>query len=136
MNDWMTIWSLIEQRRERNSPVLSQMIEVRDRYNADWVVPDVSKEVAPDLPPLTPALIAETIDNFGMRAASVLPMVFCPAVNPAKQTGVRSKEYARIRRRIITATYHDSKVQLKLRKAMRHLAGYATTCLLYTSRCV
>lgn len=129
MNDWMTIWSLIEQRREHNSPVLSQMIEVRDRYNADWVVPDVSKEVAPDLPPLTPALIAETIDNFGMRAASVLPMVFCPAVNPAKQTGVRSKEYARIRRRIITATYHDSKVQLKLRKAMRHLAGYATTAL-------
>lgn len=129
MNDWMTIWSLIEQRRERNSPILRQMIEVRDRYNADWVVPDVSSETIPDLPPLTPALIAETIDNFGMRAASVLPMVFCPAVNPAKQTGVRSREYAKIRRRILTATYHDSKVQLKLRKAMRHLAGYATTAM-------
>lgn len=129
MNDWETIWSLIEQRRERNSPVLEQMIQVRDRYNADWVVPDVSKEVAPDLPPLTPALIAETIDNFGMRAASVLPMVFCPAVNPSKQTGVRSKEYARIRRRVLTATYHHSRMKLKLRKVMRHLAGYATGAL-------
>lgn len=126
MYSWEQIYAAMQQRKQRNGPILNKMIEVRDRYNGDWVVPHVSKEDAPTLPPLTPALIAETVDNLGMRAGSVLPSVYCPAVDGAKDRGKRSVEYARIRRRIITATYAESKFNLLLRKAYRHLVGYST----------
>lgn len=126
---WDDIYSAMQARKERNSPILEQMIAVRDRYNGDWVVPSINQEVAPELPPLTPAIIAETIDNFGMRAGSVLPAVFCPAVDSTKQAGVRSLEFGRKRRRILTGTYHRSKMQLLLRKSFRHLAGYATCAM-------
>ena len=129
MYTWEQIHAAMQQRKERNGPILNKMIEVRDRYNGDWVVPYVSKEDAPTLPPLTPALIAETVDNLGMRAGSVLPSVFCPAIDGGKDKGRRSTEYARIRRRIITATYAESKFNLVLRKAYRHLVGYSTCSL-------
>lgn len=129
MYQWHDIYTIMMRRKSANGPILNQMITVRDRYNGDWAVPYLTNEEAPELPPLTPAIIAETIDSYGMRAGSVIPAVFCPAVEPSKQTGVRSKEYARIRRRIITATYAQSKMQLQLRKVYRHLAGYATASL-------
>lgn len=129
MYSWDEIYSIMQNRKMRNGPLLEQMIAVRDRYNGDWVVPYLGKEATPELPPLTPALIAETIDNFGMRAGSVLPAVFCPSIDPTKQSGSKSKEYARIRRRIITSTYNKSKMQLVLRKVYRHMTGYATAAL-------
>lgn len=129
MNDWHTIYGTIQNRKMKNTPLLNQMIAVRDRYNGDWVVPYVSKDDAPELPPLTPALIAETIDNFGMRAGSTLPAIFCPAVDSTKQSGRRSKAYARTRRKILTATYSKSKMQLQMRKLYRHMTGYATGSL-------
>lgn len=129
MHTWDDIYTIMQTRKAANGPILNQMITVRDRYNGDWVVPYLTKEEAPELPPLTPAIISETIDNFGMRAGSVVPAVFCPAIDPTKQSGRRSREYANTRRRIITGTYHKSRMQLLLRKAYRHLAGYATASL-------
>ncbi len=129
MHTWDDIYTIMQTRKAANGPILNQMITVRDRYNGDWIVPYLTKEEAPELPPLTPAIISETIDNFGMRAGSVVPAVFCPAIDPTKQSGRRSREYAHTRRRIITGTYHKSRMQLLLRKAYRHLAGYATAAL-------
>lgn len=129
MHTWDDIYTIMQDRKAANGPILNQMITVRDRYNGDWIVPYLTKEEAPELPPLTPAIISETIDNFGMRAGSVVPAVFCPAIDPTKQSGRRSREYANTRRRIITGTYHKSRMQLLLRKAYRHLAGYATAAL-------
>lgn len=129
MHTWSDIYTIMQSRKAANGPILNQMITVRDRYNGDWIVPYLSKEEAPELPPLTPAIISETIDSYGMRAGSVVPAVFCPAVDPTKQSGRRSREYATTRRRIITATYHHSRMNLLLRKAYRHLAGYATAAL-------
>lgn len=126
---WDEIFAAMQQRREKNSPILEQMITIRNRYNGDWVVPYLTQEEAPELPPLTPSIIANTIDNYGMRAGSVLPAIRCPAVDPSKQTGTRSREYANIRRRAITATYNKSRMNLALRRAYRHLAGYATCCM-------
>lgn len=129
MTSWETIHATMQNRKARNGPIINQMITVRDRYNGDWVVPYLTAEEAPELPPLTPAIIAETIDSYGMRAGSVLPAIFCPAIDPSKMKGRRSKEYARIRRRAITGTYSMNRMQLLLRKAYRHLAGYATTSI-------
>lgn len=126
---WPEIVQIVQSRRERQGPTIREMIDVRDRYNGDWVVPYLSDQEAADLPPLTPAIIADAIDNNGMRAASVLPAIIVPAVNPTKQQGTRSREYANTRRRILGATWYHSKMNLLLRRAYRHLFGYATVSM-------
>lgn len=129
MKSWDDIYQIMESRRNTNSPILDQMIEVRDRYNADWVIPSLSAEVMAQMPNLSPQIIADTVDNYGMRAGSVLPAIRCPAINPTKQTGPQSRQYANIRQGIIGATYKASRMQLLMRKAYRQLAGYSTTAM-------
>jgi hypothetical protein len=123
------IVGIVRHRQELQSPLISRMLDVRDRYNGDYVIPIPSMDDEPILPPLTPALIAENIDAVAQRAASVLPFIGCPAINPAKERGVRSREYADIRRRALAATWYNSKYKVKIRRSYRHLAGYATSCL-------
>lgn len=126
MITWDEIVSTVRNRQMNNGELLEKMVEVRRRYNADWVLPYVSEIDSEVLPPTTPALIAEAIDFVGMRAASVMPYMNSPAIDPSKEVGVRSREYGAIRRKILGATHHQSKTKLHLRRAMRHLAGYAT----------
>ena len=126
MITWDQIVMVCRNRQMNNGALLSKMIEVRRRYNADWVVPYVSEVDAETLPPTTPTLIAEAIDFLGMRAASVMPYMNSPAIDPSKEVGVRSREFAAVRRKILGATHHQSKTKLHMRRAMRHLAGYST----------
>lgn len=126
MISWDDIVSIVRNRQMNNGELLDKMIEVRRRYNADWVVPYVSEIDSEVLPPTTPALIAEAIDFVGMRAASVMPYMNSPAIDPTKEEGVRSRQFAAIRRKILGASHHHSKTKLHMRRAMRHLAGYAT----------
>jgi len=129
MRSFEEIIHLVQQMQREQSPVLQKMRDVLDRYDGDWVLPVPEVKQEPNMPPLTPALIAEAVDNMAMRAASVRPIVTVPALNPAKDTGVRSKEYAATRRRIIAATYHHSKWNLGRRRAYRHLSAYHTTSI-------
>lgn len=124
------IVSIVDARRSALSPTIKQMIEVKRRYNGDYVVPLPNLEDAPELPPLTPSLIADAIDHTAMRASSVMPMIFCPAVDPGKERGSKSRERAAIRRKTLASTYHYSRMKLLLRRAYRHLSGYATASLL------
>jgi hypothetical protein len=126
------IVSIIRLRQEAQSPLIARMQDVKERYNGDYVIPLPSMEEEPVLPPLTPALIAENIDALAQRAASVMPFIGCPAVDPSKERGIRSREYADIRRKALAATWYDSKYKIKIRRAYRHLAGYATACLVVT----
>ena len=132
MITWDEIVATVRNRQMNNGDLLEKMIEVRRRYNADWVIPYVSEIDNEVLPPTTPALIAEAIDFVGMRAASVMPYMNSPAIDHSKEIGVRSREYAAIRRKILGATHHNSKTKLHLRRAMHHLAGYATASLIVT----
>ncbi|MGL4297492.1 MAG: hypothetical protein ACRCW4_00265 [Candidatus Neomicrothrix subdominans] len=126
---WEDIHATVLRRRERNSPIIDEMIVVRDRYNGDYVLPYLTDADAAGLPPLTPAIIADAIDNNGMLAGSTLPSITCPPVNPTKQTGVRSREYAKTRAGIIKGTLFESRFQLQMRRAYRHLFGYASFCM-------
>jgi hypothetical protein len=105
------------------------MKDILDRYDGDWVLPmpDIDKE--PNLPPLTPALVADAVDNMAMRAASVKPVNIFPAIDPNKDRGRRSREYAEKRRKIVAATYHSSKWNLARRRYYRQLAAYHTCSL-------
>ena len=123
------IVGIVKIRQQNASPLLARMLEVKERYNGDYVIPLPSMENEPVLPPLTPALISENIDAVAQRAASVMPFIGCPAVDGSKERGVRSREYADIRRRALASTWYQSKYKIKIRRAYRHLAGYATACL-------
>jgi hypothetical protein len=129
MHTFDEIVGIVKHRQDAQSPLIQRMLDVRDRYNGDYVIPLPSMEGEPVLPPLTPALIAENIDAVAQRAASVMPFIGCPAIDPSKERGVRSREYADIRRRALAATWYQSKYKIKIRRAYRHLAGYATSCL-------
>lgn len=128
--DWYDIYSIMETRRSAQSPIIRQMVEVRDRYNADWVLPDFTAEVAEVMPNLSPQLVAETVDNYGMRAGSVQPGLRCPPVTPSRQKGPNSRQYAEIRGGILMATYKKSRMPLLLRKAYRHMTGYAMASMI------
>ena len=123
------IVGIIRQRQDIQSPLLSKMIEIKERYNGEYVIPLPSMDEEPVLPPLTPALISENIDAIAQRAASVTPYIGCPAIDPSKERGKRSRQYADIRKRALAATWYQNKYKLKMRRAYRHLAGYATTAL-------
>ena len=126
------IVGIIRNRQDAQSSLVARMQEVKERYNGDYVIPLPSMDEEPVLPPLTPALIAENIDAVAQRAAAVMPFIGGPAIDPSKERGGRSREYADIRRKALAATWYDSKYKIKIRRAYRHLAGYATACLLVT----
>lgn len=121
------IVAIIRHREEAQSPLLARMMEIKERYNGDYVIPLPSMDEEPVLPPLTPALISENIDAIAQRAASVTPYIGCPAVDPGKERGRNSRQYADIRKRALTACWYRNKYKIKSRRAYRHLAGYATT---------
>jgi hypothetical protein len=127
---WDDIVATINRRRELNDVAIMEMVEVRRRYNADWVVPMPDTQGEPQLPPITPALIAEAIDNVAMLATSVWPYMGSPPVDPSKEKGTRSREYADVRRKVLYGTWHESAGSLVLRRAYRHMAGYATACIM------
>jgi len=123
------IVTIMRNRQASNSRLLDHMIEVRNRYNADWVLPAVTADDVPEQSAGVPLLIAETIDNLGMRAASVLPDVRAIALDPDKMSGVRSYEFAQVRRKAVGYSWAKSRMNLALRRAYRHIAGYATATL-------
>ena len=123
------IVSIMTQRRLAQTPLLTAMVKVRDRFNGDYIIPmpNTSDETA--MTPTMPAVIANAIENTALRAASMQPNIICPAIDNTQQTGARSLEYADIRKRALAYTWHQSKWELGSRRAFRHLAGYYTAAI-------
>lgn len=112
--------------QRRRSPIIRKMQDVQQQYEADVVVPTPHVQNEPDMPNLTPSLITDVVDGLAMRAASVMPMTYCPALDPYKDTGKRSVAWAKDRSRILSATYDASHWKLGRRRALRHLNAYET----------
>ena len=129
MRDFETIRQMTIDLQKNRTPVIRKMQEIQYHYEADIVLPmpDVADE--PDMPNLTPALITDVVDGLSLRAASVKPTVYSPALDPYKEVGVRSKQFATDRRRIISATYHNSGWALLRRRYFRHLNAYDTASI-------
>lgn len=123
---WDEIWSIMFARRTGDAPLFRQMIDIRDRYNAKVVIPIRNADEEPELPQLAPQLIHDGIENTALRAAMALPQIAVPALEPGKDKGVRSEEYAAIRRRWLYATWDFSLFPLLAGRAYRQLCGYGT----------
>lgn len=119
------IVSLARQRRSQDSLMIRQMIDARDRYNGDVVLPLPDVNGAPDMEPPTPRLIAEAIDGSAMRASSPNPQIVVPTLGSATNLAVRRAD---IRRRALYAAWEDSQLRIKLYRSYRHLVGYGTNC--------
>lgn len=124
---WAQIHAVTQQRQAANHPAVREMMAVRQRYNAEWVLPLPDVEGEPTMPNIGPALIAESIDNVALIASSIRPNMVCPPLQPDKERLLHSREYAEIRSKVLVATHHMSKGGLIRRRMYRHLAGYATT---------
>lgn len=126
MRTFDEIVQLTLDAQRRQSPIVSKMRDILDRYDGEWVLPMPELVNEPTMPPLTPALVGEVIDKAAQRAASVPYATYCPAINPNKNTGLESLEFAGIRHDIIAAIYHRSKWKLGIRRAYRQLSAYHT----------
>lgn len=118
------------RRRLAQDPMLNRMIEVRDRYNGDVVVPVPDTDDDIPLASLAPLLIAEAVEHPALYASQVQPNLMCPAIDAAKSHGVRSVDFATRRRKAISYVWDKSWWELMLGRFYRHLSGYATSALL------
>lgn len=122
---WEQIAAIVYGQMRGSGPLIAAMVDVRDRYNAEWVLPGFE-----EFGDLAPMVVADAIDNLGMLAAQVDPALHVPAIEPMKVRGRRSQEYASVRRKMIAATYRASAFDVGRGRAYRHFFGYATYSLL------
>ena len=110
-------------RRSRDSWLISQMVEIRDRVEGAIIqpLPEVAGE--PDIMAPMPALIADAIDHNAMRAGSITPNIWCPSKRPGIQT---ADDRASTRRKALVSTHTFSNESNLRRRAYRHLYGYGT----------
>jgi hypothetical protein len=129
MRTWEQCADLTAQLMNEQEPIVALMREVNTRYRGDYVIPFPDLSTEPELPPLTPMLVGEAVDQLGMRAAQVSPTITVPAMNNDKATGKGSRQYARIRHNALHAAYRSSMWDLQRSRAFRHLVAYNTTSL-------
>ena len=125
MRSFEEIRELAINLQTRRTALIRYMMDIKRHYEADWVVPMPDVKDEPTLAQFTPSLITDTIDGLGMRAASISPVVHCPA----KGMGDRATAKALTRRKILSATYHDQKWKVKRRRYYRHMCAYDTACV-------
>lgn len=129
MRSWDDIVVITRSMMADQEPWVAAMREVNMRYRGDYVIPFPNMAEEPKLPPLTPMLVGEAVDQLGMRASQVEPIMHAPALDPDKATGVRSTEYASIRRRSVFASLKKSKWKLQRPRVTRQAVAYNTACL-------
>lgn len=126
MRTWEEIAATVIRRRREQSDIISDMAEVRDRYNGTFVVPLPDVEGEPALPPTAPALIAAAIDSTAQIAASTNPIIITPALT----TTDGSRKKAKLRRTALEDAWKQSHMSLLRRRLFRHYAAYGTYSLL------
>lgn len=117
------------RRRTSQSPLMERMIDVRDRYNGDVIVPVPDMDDDIPMASLAPLLIAESVEHPALYATQMTPSIVVPALDPALATGRRSTDWAMRRRKALAYSWDKSWWELVLGRMFRHLAGYAVSAL-------
>jgi hypothetical protein len=123
------IVAIARNRMSDQGPLFEAMRQVLFHYEGDYVIP-FNTDAQDVLPPMTPMLVADSIDHQGMSAASVMPMIGVPALDASVQHGARSRDYASIRRTALKGTWDRSELQWQLRRWFRQYAAYRTASFL------
>lgn len=115
---------LYQERRASRSGLFRRMQEIRDHYNGDVIVPLPELDEAEK--PAIPNLIAQGIDQFAMRVASVLPDIQYPSLRPGIQI---ADNRARDRRLANIGWWDMNKMGTKVRRRARHLTAYGMSAV-------
>lgn len=126
-NSWGDIYAQMHARREQDSFLIRQMVNVRDRYNGDIVIPLPDVEGSPDVEAPVPLIVADGVDNLGMRASSTRPVITAPAKKPTEK---KSSKLAEARQRVWYGRWYDSALtEVLLGRSYRQWAAYGTTTM-------
>jgi len=118
------IVTMFQERQMSRSGIFKRMAEVRDHYNGDVIVPLPELDEAEK--PAIPNLIAQGIDQFSMRVASVLPDIQYPAL----RNGIQASENKAHDRRMANLGWWDmNKMTTKVRRRARHLTAYGMSAI-------
>lgn len=116
------IIGMLYERKQAQSPILTNMARLRDAYNGDIVVPlpemDRSEQAA------VANLISTGLDQSAMRISSTMPNLYYP---PVKIGDRASEKRAGTRRDATLGWWEANKMPLKLRRRARHMIGYASS---------
>lgn len=129
MISWEDIYAQMQLRRAADSERFRRMIAVRDRANGDLVIPLPDVKGEPTIEPPSPRLILDAIDSTAMQAGSQTPSIFTASLDPTKTNGVKSAEYAAVRRNALYAEWWESSLDVLMLRYYRHLVGYGTGCM-------
>lgn len=120
-----TALPVVRMRRQSQSTLINQCIEIANRYNADIAVPVLGTDADTATPVLSPALINEAIDMPAIRAASTNPTILCPWLSNHDT----ARDRATNRRKLLASTYYRSGWERGRRRFFRHIAGYTMGAL-------
>lgn len=118
------IVTMYQDRRKERGGLFGRMEEIRRHYNGDIIVP--LPELDEMEKPAIPNLIAQGIDQFAMRVASVMPDIAYMPVRPGIQV---SENRARDRRLANLGWWDMNKMSTKLRRRARHLTAYGMSAV-------
>jgi hypothetical protein len=116
----VTALPVVRMRRQAQSTLINQCIEVANRYNADIAVPVLGNDPDTAKPVLSPALINEAIDVPAIRASATNPTILCPWLQDHNTDRARATN----RRKLLASTYYRSNWDRGRRRFFRHIAGY------------
>ena len=115
------ITALLAERRGWRGALIEQARRISAQYNNKIVIPGPDLDDAEG--PAVANLIAQGIDQHGMRIASSIPNIECPPVKP----GETFERRAKVRRQAAYGWMETNGFDLMLRKRSRHLIAYAAT---------
>jgi hypothetical protein len=118
------IAQMYQERRKERGGLFGRMEEIRRHYNGDIIVP--LPELDEMEKPAIPNLIAQGIDQFAQRVASVMPDISYLPVRPGIQV---SENRARDRRLANIGWWDMNKMSTKIRRRSRHLTAYGMTAV-------
>jgi hypothetical protein len=116
------IMDMLLERKQAQSPLLSNMARLRDAYNGDIIVP--LPEMDRQEQASVANLISTGLDQSAMRISSTAPNVFFPSLRPGENA---FDKRAATRRNATMGWWEANSMQLKLRRRARHLIGYAAS---------
>lgn len=121
------IAAIITARKRSMGLPHEAMRDAMKRYEGDLVValPEMDRTEKP----LVANLVAEGIDQTGMRCADLLPNMTWPAVDRKKLHGPRSLDYANIRHLAVASWWQQNQMELKLHRFYRFLCGMGSSPL-------
>lgn len=114
------VLTMYQQRRQARGPILSQMQELRNIYNAEVVLPLPEMDKAEKS--MIANLVSQGLDQSAMRVASTMPGVSFLLAEVASKTAEKA---AKKQKDAVMAWWHENRLKLKQRRRARWLLGYA-----------